>query len=53
MLPTAGVSSRKGWPELEVAVEGVRCSVVSSSQLPSEVMEIVEAVEGERSGGVC
>jgi len=35
-----------------IAVEGVRCTLVNSSQLPLEVVEIVEAVEEERSGGM-
>jgi hypothetical protein len=53
VLQTEGVSSRKGWPELVVALEGTRCTLVSSSQLPLEVVEIVETVEAERSGGMC
>lgn len=49
MLGTEGVSSRYGCPVEVIAVGGVRWTLVSSSQLPVEVVEIVEAVEEERS----
>lgn len=42
-------TSRKGWPELAVAGDGVRWALVSSSQLPVEVVETDEAEEVERS----